>query len=54
MQRDAALLPHLNERPIQWTEKEILGPAADKCVFDLGEIVKVIHGSADGGSVWVK
>ena len=54
MQRDAAFLPHFDQSPIQRAQEQILGPAADKCVFDLGEIVKVIHGSADGGGVWVK
>ena len=44
MQRNAAILPRLDQRPIKGTQKQILPAAADKRFLDLGEVVIVIQG----------
>ena len=43
MQRNSAILPRLDQRPIERTQKKVLPPPPDKRVFDLGEIVEVIQ-----------
>src|SRR5437762_13163045 len=43
MQRNAALLPAFDQRPVKRTEQQMLSATADKGVFDLGEVIKVIQ-----------
>ena len=43
MQRNAAFLPRLDQRPVERAQKQIPGPPPDERVFDLGKIVEVIQ-----------
>lgn len=43
MQRYPAILPHLDQSPVQRAQKQILSPPPDKRVFDLGIVIVVIQ-----------
>ena len=43
VQRYAAVLPRLDQRPIQRAQEKILAPAADKGFLDLCEVIVVIQ-----------
>src|ERR1700755_3279440 len=43
MLRNAALLPSLDQRPIEWAEQKALPTKADKGFFDLGKIIEVVQ-----------
>ena len=43
MKRDAAHLPTLDQRPIDWTQQEMLAATANESVFDFREVREVIQ-----------
>ena len=45
VQRNAPILPSLDERPIERAQEKVLIPASDKGVRDLCEVIEVIQAS---------
>src|SRR6185369_1297078 len=47
VQRNSLLLPRFHQRPVHWTEKQMLPAPANECVFDFSEVVEVVQTQLD-------
>ena len=43
VKRNAAVLPALHQRPVEWAEQKVFSAAADECILNFREVVVVVQ-----------